>query len=102
MGLHVDPGVVPAQQDVDGIGMAQIVDPRQLSRRGADLGGTKQATESLGKARSGIGLLLAEAIDQQGAVDRKRQLAPCGKIAIYFPRVVLQGKSLEGQANYPY
>ena len=82
------------------MGMAQIVDPRQLSRRGADLGGTKQTPESLGKARSGIGLLLAEAIDQQGAVDRKRQLAPCGKIAIYFPRGIRESATTRDLWNF--
>lgn len=51
-GLHIGLGAIPAQQDVDGIGMAQVVDPRQTSSGGADPGGAEQAPQSIGRACS--------------------------------------------------
>ncbi len=36
LGLRVHPGVIPAQQDMDGIGVANVVDPGRLPGCGED------------------------------------------------------------------
>lgn len=50
LGLDVDPGAVPAQERMDGMGMAQVMDARDTSLRRVDVGAAEEAMQPVTEA----------------------------------------------------
>src|SRR5262249_33757894 len=76
-GLDVDPGAVPAQERMDGVGMAQIMDAGDTPLRGADIGAAEEAVQIVTEARTRIGPQSSTAVYEKRKRGGVRQ-APTG------------------------
>ena len=84
LGLHIDPGPVPAQQGIVGKAMPHVVNSWKLSRAGTDPGALEQAAKPLADPSAGVGSQTPVAVAEQRSVRSVRQPPARFEISFHF------------------